>query len=126
MAKDKQPFEALSETTVQVVDQNMENARGAMDNYFRLLQNSYFSFLQNICSPDLAEKMETYTERNISASAECVGKRSQAKDFQEAFRIQTEFMQTQMSRFAEQAKSLGETYNKTATDATKPFRMMST
>ena len=93
MAKDKQPFEALSETTVQVVDQNMENARGAMDNYFRLLQNSYFSFLQNICSPDLAEKMETYTERNISASAECVGKLSQAKDFQEVFRIQTEFMQ---------------------------------
>ena len=93
MAKDKQPFEALSETTVQVVDQNMENARGAMDNYFRLLQNSYFSFLQNICSPDLAEKMETYTERNISASAECVGKLSQANDFQEVFRIQTEFMQ---------------------------------
>ena len=126
MAKDKQPFEALSETTVQAVDQNMENARGAMDNYFRLLQNSYFSFLQNICSPDLAEKMETYTERNISASAECVGKLSQAKDFQEVFRIQTEFMQTQMSRFAEQAKSLGETYNKAATDATKPLRMMST
>ena len=123
MAKDKQPFEALSETTVQAVDQNMENARGAMDNYFRLLQNSYFSFLQNICSPDLAEKMKTYTERNISASAECVGKLSQAKDFQEVFRIQTEFMQTQMSRFAEQAKSLGETYNKAATDATKPFRI---
>jgi TPR repeat protein len=37
-----------------------------------------------------------------------------------------QFMQTQMSRFAEQAKSLGETYNKTATDATKPFRIMST
>ena len=120
MAKDKQPFEALSETTVQAVDQNMENARGAMDNYFRLLQNSYFSFLQNICSPDLAEKMKTYTERNISASAECVGKLSQANDFQEVFRIQTEFMQTQMSRFAEQAKSLGETYNKTATERLNP------
>ena len=114
MAQDKQPFEALSETAEKVV----ENARGAMDNYF--------SFLRNFCSPDLAEKMKTYTERNISASAECVGKLSQANDFQEVFRIQTEFMQTQMSRFAEQAKSLGETYNKTATDATKPFRMMST
>ena len=123
MAKDKQPFEALSETTVQAVDQNMENARGAMDNYFRLLQNSYFSFLQNICSPDLAEKMETYTERNISASAECVGKLSQAKDFQEVFRIQTEFMQTQLNSFAKQARSLGEAYTKAATDATKPFGM---
>jgi Phasin protein len=125
MAKDKQPFETLSETAEKVVEQTMENAQGAMDNYFRLLQNNYFSFLQNFCSPDLAEKMKTYTERNISASAECVGKLSQAKDFQEVFRIQTEFMQTQMNTF-EQAKSLGEAYNKVATHATKPFRMSTT
>jgi hypothetical protein len=32
-------------------------------------------------------------------------------------------MQTQMNTFTEQAKSLGEAYNKAATDATKPFRM---
>ena len=129
MAKDKQAFEALSETAEKTVEmqkrtveqvektfeQNMEKTRGAMDNYF--------SFLRNFCSPDLTEKMKTYTERNISASAECVGKLSQAKDFQEVIRIQTEFMQTQMSRFTEQAKSLGEAFNKAATDATKPFRM---
>jgi hypothetical protein len=111
MAKDKQPFDALSETAETVV----ENARGAMDNYF--------SLLQNICSPDLTEKMKTYTAQNISASAECVGKLSQAKDFQEVFRIQTEFMQTQLNSFAEQARSLGEAYTKAATDATKRFGM---
>jgi len=48
-------------------------------------------------------------------------KLSQAKNFQEAFRIQTEFMQTQLKSFAEQAKSLGEAYTKAATDATKSF-----
>ena len=111
MAQDKQPFEALSETAEKVV----ENARGAMDNYF--------SFLRNFCSPDLTEKMKTYTERNISTSAECVGKLSQAKDFQEVFRIQSEFMLTQMSTFSEQARSLGEAYNKAATNATKSFRI---
>jgi len=130
MAKDKQPFEAFSETaekTIEMqkktvdqmektVEQNMEKARGAMDNYF--------SFLQNIWgSNDLTEKMKTYTEKNISASTEYIHKLSQAKSFPEVFQIQTEFMQTQMSRFAEQAKSLGEAYNKAATDATKPFRM---
>jgi phasin family protein len=116
MPKDKQPFEDLSETAAQVVEQNIEKARGAMDNYF--------SFLQNIWgSNDLTEKMKTYTQRNISASADCVHKLSQAKDFQEAIRIQTEFMQTQMNTFTEQAKSLGETYTKAATDATKPLRM---
>ena len=130
MAKDKQPFEAFSETaekTVEMqkktveqvektVEQNMEKARGAMDNYF--------SFLQNIWgSNDLTEKMKTYTEKNISASTEYIHKLSQAKSFPEVFQIQTEFMQTQMSRFAEQARSLGEAYNKATTDATKPFRL---
>jgi hypothetical protein len=67
--------------------------------------------------------MKIYTERNISAYTECVGKLSQAKDFQEVIRIQTEFMQTQMSSFANQARSLGEAYTKAATGATKPFSM---
>ena len=126
MAKDKQPFEAFSETaekTVEMqkktveqmektVEQNMEKARGAMDNYF--------SFLQNIWgSNDLTEKMKTYTEKNITASTEYIHKLSQAKSLPEVFQIQTEFMQAQMNRFAEQARSLGEAYNKAAMDATK-------
>jgi hypothetical protein len=114
MTKHEQPFEALSETTAQAVEESMEKTRGAMDNHF--------SFLQNIWgSNDLTEKMKTYTARNISASTDCMHKLSQAKDFQEAFRIQTEFMQTQMNSFAEQARSLGEAYTKAATDATKRF-----
>ena len=80
--------------------------------------------VQNIWgSNDLTEKMKTYTEKNISAYAECVGKLGQAKKFQEVFRIQTEFMQTQLNSFAQQARSLGEAYNKAAMDATKPFRI---
>jgi hypothetical protein len=133
MAKNNQPFEDLSETaerTVEMqkktveqmektVDQNMQKARGAMDNYF--------SFLQKIWgSNDLTEKMKTYTEKNISAYAECVGKLGQAKNFQEVFRIQTEFMQTQLNSFTEQARSLGEAYDKAGTEATEPFRMVST
>ena len=114
MARDRQPFEALSETAEKTVEQNMEKARGAMDDYFR--------FLQKVWSPDLAEKMTTYTAQNISASTDCMHKLSQAKDFQEVFRIQTEFMQRQMSTFTEQTKSLGEAYNKAAMDATKSFR----
>jgi Phasin protein len=123
MARNNQSFEDLTETAEKTfemqkktVEQNMDKARGAMDNYF--------SFLQNIWgSNDLTEKMKTYTEKNISASTEYMHKLSQAKSFPEAFQIQTEFMQTQMNRFAEQARSLGEAYNKAATDATKPFRM---
>ena len=113
MAKANQPFEDLRETATQSVEQNVERARGTMDNYLR--------FLQNVWSPDLAEKMTTYTAQNISASTDCMQKLSQAKDFQEVFRIQTEFMQRQMNTFTEQARSLGEAYNKAATNATKTF-----
>jgi hypothetical protein len=116
MAKDKQPLEHLSKTAAQAVEQNMGKARGAMDNYF--------SFLQSIWGRnDLTEKMKTYTEKNISAYAEFVGKLSQANNFQEVFRMQTEFMQTQLNSLTEQARSFGEAYNKAATNATKPFRM---
>jgi hypothetical protein len=121
MAKDRQPFEDLSKTAAQAVEQNMEKARGAMDNYFSFLQNTMSSVPWG--SPNLIEQMKTYTEKNISATAEYVHKLSQAKDFQEVFRIQTEFMQTQMNSFAEQARSLGEAYTKAATGATKPFGM---
>ena len=110
MAKDRQLFEDLSEPAAQAGEHNMEKTRGAMDNYFRGGNN-------------LSEKMKTYTEKNISAYAQFVGKLGQAKNFQEAFLIQTEFMQTQLNSFTEQARSLGEAYNKALTDVTKPFRM---
>jgi hypothetical protein len=113
MAKDNQPFEDLSEPAAQAGEQNMEKARGVMDN-----------FLPNIWGGnDLTEKMKTYAEKNISAYAAFVGKLGQAKNFQEIFRIQTEFLQTQSNSLTEQARSLGEAYNKAATDVTKPFRM---
>jgi hypothetical protein len=117
MAKDKQPFEALSETAEKAVEQNMEKARGAMDSYFDYFQNAWGH-------TELIEKMRTYTDRNISATVECVHKLSQAKDFQDAARIQTEFVQAQMSTFGEQAKNLGEAYTKAMAGAMKtPFSM---
>jgi hypothetical protein len=108
VAKDKQHFEALSEIAEKAVEQNMEKARGAMDDYFGFLQSMWGS-------TDLIEKMRTYTEKNISASTEYLHKLSQAKSFPEVFQIQTEFMQTQWNSFTEQARSLGEAYTKAAT-----------
>jgi len=45
---------------------------------------------------------------------------SQAKDFQDIIRIQTEFMQTQFSVLAEQTKSLTEAFTKASTSTVKP------
>jgi hypothetical protein len=47
----------------------------------------------------------------------------QAKDIEEAFRLQFEFIQTQMKTFAEQASALAESFAKTATSEVKmPFK----
>jgi Phasin protein len=50
---------------------------------------------------------------------ELVKKLSQAKDFEEALRIQNEFMDAQLNTFGEQATSLAEAYTKVAADAAK-------
>jgi hypothetical protein len=68
---------------------------------------------------ELAEKMKSYTEQNISATGNFLNKLSKAKDFQDIIRIQTEFMQEQFSVCAEQTKGLTEAFTKAATSAVK-------
>jgi len=51
-----------------------------------------------------------------------VQKLSEAKNFQDVFKIQTEFMSMQLNSFNEQARSVGELYAKAAAHAIKaPF-----
>ena len=91
--------------------------------------DSYFDFLHKTISScptggtQLGEKLKDYSEKNIAAARDYMRKLSQAKDFAEVARIQTDFMQSQFSVFGEQAKGLGEAYSKAAADAVnKPFK----
>jgi len=125
MAKDTEPLETLNanaERAVkqagQVVEKTIDQTRGALDNYFSFMQKA-FPFYP-VGGTELAEKMSGYTAQNISAARDFVHKLSQAKDFQDIIRIQTEFMQTQFSVFTEQTKSLTEAFTKAATTTVKP------
>jgi hypothetical protein len=110
----------LNATAKQAVEQTMEQTRGAVDNYFNFLQKTISSYPSG--GTDLREKLKSYAEKNIAATHEFVLKLSQAKDFQDVVRIQTEFMQAQMNAFGEQTKTLGEEVTK-ATGAVKtPFK----
>ena len=121
MAKDAKPLEELKTSANQIVGQTMEQTRGALDNYFSFVQKALSSF--PLGGTEFGEKLRSYAETNITATNEYVRKLSEAKDLQEAIRIQTEFMQTQFNAFGEQAKSLGEAFTKAATDAVKtPFQ----
>ena len=103
-----------------LVDKTVAQTRGAADDYFGLMQKA-FSFYP-MGGTELAEKVKSYTEQNISAARDFVRELSQAKDFQDIIRIQTEYMQTQFSIFAEQTKGLVEAFTRAATSAGKPLR----
>ena len=104
----------------QVAAKTFAQTRGAADDYFNLMQKA-FSFYP-MGGTELAEKMKSYTEQNISAAGDFVRKLSQAKDFQDIIRIQTEYMQTQFSICAEQTRGLTEAFTKAATSAVKPAK----
>jgi len=121
MAKDPTTLEDLNAKAKQAVEQTTEQALGAVDNYFSFLQKTISSYPSG--GTGLGEKLKSYAEQNIVAARDYVHKLSQAKDFQDVVRIQTEFMQTQMNSFGEQAKSLGEAYTKAAAGGIKmPFK----
>ena len=119
MAKDKKAagqFDAFSK-------QAMAQAHQALDTYF------YFDFLKKTVSSfpsggtDLGEKLKDQSVQNITAMHELVKRLSQAKDFEEALRIQTAFMHSQLNALGKQAASLGKAYTKEASGEIKmPFK----
>ena len=100
------------------IEQTVKQTEGAMDNYFNLLQQTMSAAPWG--KTDFGEKLQSFTEQNIAAAHHHIQKLSQARDFQDFIKIQTEYMQTQLSLFADQAKQLSEAYMKTAAGAFKP------
>ena len=117
---EKEPFESLTATAAQTVEQITKQTNDAMENYFGWLQNSMSSFPWS--NTNLNRILLSNATQNVTATFAFVQKLSQAKDFQEVVKIQTEFMEAQMNSFNEQAKVLSEIYTKAAEDAVKsPF-----
>ncbi len=110
MAKDQTPVEEMST----VMKQSME---GAAEQYFGWLQKSMSA--SPWLDTDLSKKMMGFVQENIAASFALVQKLSQAKDFQDLVRIQTEFMQTQLESFGKQARDISEASTKAAAFAIK-------
>ena len=118
MAKDSSPLQNLNIEAKQAIERTMKQTEGAMDSYFNLLQQTMSATPWG--KTDFGEKLQSFTEQNIAAAHHQIQKLSQARDFQDFIKIQTEYMQTQLSLFADQTKQLGEAYMKTAAGAFKP------
>jgi hypothetical protein len=81
----------------------------------------FFSWLQNAMSAspwaniELNRKLMSYATESVSAYVEHTQRLSQAKNIDDAVKIQTEFVQAQIEVFNQRAKELGEIYAKMAT-----------
>ena len=116
MAKDEKPSENLSAMAGKTVEQ----ARGAMENYVDFFQKTMSALPW--ANTELSKKVADYAQQNLNTAFGFAQKLMQAKDPQDAVRIQTEFFQTQMKSLTEQAKDLSETATKSTTGALKgPF-----
>jgi hypothetical protein len=86
-----------------------------MEQYFEFLRKNLASFPTG--GTELGEKLQEYTDKNITSVQEFLKSLSGAKDFQDVVRIQTEFMHSQLNAFGEQARGFAEAYTKPTTDA---------
>jgi len=115
MAKDKEPVEILTASAEQTCRADHETNSGL-----------FFCWLQKTMSvpwshTNLNRILLNQATQSVTATFAFVQRLSQAKDFQDIVKIQTEFTATQMKSFNEQAKILSEIYSKAAEDAMKPL-----
>jgi hypothetical protein len=109
---DKEPLDDSSVFAQQAAQQTMEVVHGALGNYFSWLRK------MQSASPwgdtDLNKRLLKYAEQNVNAAFTFAQRLSQAKNMQDAAKIQTEFMQTQINAFSAQAKELGAAFSQSA------------
>ena len=101
----------------QTAEQMTKQTQGAMENYFSWLQKNMSVLPWG--NTNLNRVLLSNATQSVTATFAFVQKLSQAKNFEEVVKIQTEFMQTQMNSFNDQAKILSEIYTKAAEDAMK-------
>jgi hypothetical protein len=105
------------ESLTGIAQQMTEQTKGAMENYFSWLQKNMSALPWS--NTNLNRVLLSNATQNVTATFAFVQKLSQAKNFQDVVKIQTDFMETQMNSFNDQAKILGEIYAKAAEDAMK-------
>jgi phasin len=92
--------------------------RSASAEYFDLLEKGLSSSPLPIA--DQAKQFCGYMQRSVTATFDLGDKLIQAKDMQDAAKIQSEFLQDQMRSLTDHARSMGESAMKAATGAFTP------
>ncbi len=101
MATETNPFEAVRGMMIE----NFDKAKGAMQSYVDMLEKT----MQGVpgANQEQIGTFRSYIEKQVAANHAFVDKLLHAKDFQEAWRIQVEYFQSQMKAVTEDATQIG-------------------
>jgi hypothetical protein len=120
MAKDEDSSQSLTGIAAQNLEDFKNQTQSAVEQYFGLLANTTSALPWS--NTNLNRILLSHATQNVTATFAFAQKLSEAKDFQDVVKIQTEFMTMQLNSFNEQARSVGELYAKATADAMKaPF-----
>jgi phasin len=103
-----------------MLTENLERLRKASAEYFELLEKGLSS--SPVPVADQAKEFCGYMQRNVIATFDLGEKMIQAKDMQDATKIQSEFFEEQMRSLTDHARSMGESAMKAATGVFTPKR----
>ena len=101
MADAANPFEAVQAMMLE----NLERVQSATQSYMDTFEKA----MRGVpgANDDQITTFKSYVERKVAANRDFVEKLLRAKDFQEAFRIQVEYFQSQLKAASEDAHQLG-------------------
>jgi hypothetical protein len=101
MGTEKDPFEAVRA----MMHENLEKVGAATQSYLDMVEKATRGFPG--ANQEQISTFKAYIERKVAANREFGEKLLSAKDFQEAFRIQVEYFQSQLRAAAEDASQIG-------------------
>ena len=117
------PFEIPNELR-DFAERSVDQARKAIEGFVSVAQkaigaadNAAEAAQQNAKS--VGAQALSFTEQNVNAALELAHKLVQAKDPQEAFALQSEFLKTQLASLQSQAREIGAQIQKNATPGAK-------
>lgn len=100
-------------------EKSVEQARKAFEGFAGAAQKALTSAGDLPMAPagakDMSAKAMTFAEANVNAAFDLAQKLVHAKDPQEVFQLQSEFVKTQLAAIQDQTKELGAAFQKLAT-----------
>jgi hypothetical protein len=101
MGNEANPFEAVQAMMLE----NLAKVQSATQTYIDTVEKAMRGFPG--ANEEQINTFKAYLERQAAANRDFVEKLLRAKDFQEAFRIQVEYFQSQLKASAEDARQIG-------------------